>query len=299
MLFAFAISVVTGVLAGVLPAIRAGRTDLNDALKEGGRSDAGSVGLRTRRLLIVCEVALSVVLLMGAGVMIRSLLALRSVDAGFDPRNVLTLQVALPGDPLQDTGADDGVLRWRAAAPADASGRAGGRQHRRSAAGRRLAAADRRGRQSRAPAKGSADRRRAQDHAGLSPRDARAAVDGSRLRGRRRPRDAGQPRGGEAALGRRRPGRSSGAAPARVEDDRVDGGRHRRRHPRSGALGKSGRDGVRVHARAGSEPARAGPAHVRAAAVAGAGGHRGRPCDRSRAAGRRMCGRWRMCATRR
>ncbi len=115
MLFAFAISVVTGVLAGVLPAIRAGRTDLNDALKEGGRSDAGGVGLRTRRLLIVCEVALSVVLLMGAGVMIRSLLALRSVDAGFDPRSVLTLQVALPETryktPAQTTAFFDGALQ--------------------------------------------------------------------------------------------------------------------------------------------------------------------------------------------
>ena len=121
MLFAFAISVVTGVLAGVLPAIRAGGTDLNDALKEGGRSDAGGVGLRTRRLLIVCEVALSVVLLMGAGVMIRSLLALRSVDAGFDPRNVLTLQVALPETryktPAQTTAFFDGALQRLRALP--------------------------------------------------------------------------------------------------------------------------------------------------------------------------------------
>jgi putative ABC transport system permease protein len=96
LLFVVAASLVTALLAGALPAIRAGRTDLNDALKEGGRSDAGTVGIRTRRLLIVCEVALSVVLLMGAGVMIRSLLALRSVDAGFDPRNVLTMNVRLP-----------------------------------------------------------------------------------------------------------------------------------------------------------------------------------------------------------
>ena len=80
--FAFAISV-SPASCRRAAAIRAGRTDLNDALKEGGRSDAGSVGLRTRRLLIVCEVALSAVLLAGAGVMIRSLLALRRVDAGF------------------------------------------------------------------------------------------------------------------------------------------------------------------------------------------------------------------------
>ena len=96
LLFVIAASLLTALLAGALPAIRAGRTDLNDALKEGGRSDAGTVGIRTRRVLIVCEVALSVVLLMGAGVMVRSLLALRSVDAGYDPHNVLTMYVRLP-----------------------------------------------------------------------------------------------------------------------------------------------------------------------------------------------------------
>src|SRR4029077_12295781 len=115
LLFALGASLLTGVLAGVLPAIRAGRTDLNDALKEGGRSDAGSVGLKTRRLLIVCEVALSVVLLMGAGVMLRSLLALRHVDAGFDPRNLLTFDVSLPETryrtPAQTTAFFDGTLQ--------------------------------------------------------------------------------------------------------------------------------------------------------------------------------------------
>ena len=95
LLFALGASILTGILAGALPALRAGRTDLNDALKEGGRGE-GAIGLRTRRVLIVCEVALSVVLLMSAGVMIRSLTALRSVDAGFSARNVLTLRVSVP-----------------------------------------------------------------------------------------------------------------------------------------------------------------------------------------------------------
>jgi len=114
LLFVLGASMLTGILAGVLPAIRAGRTDLNDALKEGGR-EAGAVGLKTRRLLIVCEVALSVVLLMGAGVMLRSLLALRHVDAGFDPRNLLTFDVSLPETryktPAQATAFFDGTLQ--------------------------------------------------------------------------------------------------------------------------------------------------------------------------------------------
>ncbi len=95
LLFAVGVSMLTGMLAGTLPAARAGRSDLNDALKEGGRS-AGAIGVGTRRLLIVCEVALSLVLLMGAGVMIQSLLALRYGDTGFDPNNALTMVVRLP-----------------------------------------------------------------------------------------------------------------------------------------------------------------------------------------------------------
>ena len=94
LLFAIGVSMLTGVLAGTLPGVRASRSDLNDALKEGGRSD-GAIGVGTRRLLIVCEVALSLVLLMGAGVMVQSLLALRHVDTGFDPNNVLTMRVRL------------------------------------------------------------------------------------------------------------------------------------------------------------------------------------------------------------
>jgi predicted permease len=92
--FVAGVSLLTGILAGTLPAVRAGRTDLNEALKEGGRHDS-AVGVRTRRVLIVCEVALSVVLLMGAAVMIRTLVNLRNVDAGFDPHGVLAMRVSL------------------------------------------------------------------------------------------------------------------------------------------------------------------------------------------------------------
>jgi predicted permease len=95
LLFVAGASMLTGILAGALPALRAGRTDLNDSLKEGGRHE-GAAGVRTRRLLIVCEVGLSLVLLMGAAVMLRSLASLRNVDAGFDPTGVLTMNVSLP-----------------------------------------------------------------------------------------------------------------------------------------------------------------------------------------------------------
>jgi putative ABC transport system permease protein len=97
LLFALVVSMLTGVLAGTLPGVRASRSDLgglNGALKEGGRGD-GAIGVGTRRVLIVCEVALSMVLLMGAGLMIQSLLALRHADTGFDPNNVLTMRVRL------------------------------------------------------------------------------------------------------------------------------------------------------------------------------------------------------------
>jgi predicted permease len=121
LLFALAASVFTGVVAGVLPAIRAGRADVNDALKEGGRVDAGGVALRTRRVLIVCEVALSLVLLTGAGLMLRTLDALRRVDAGFDPSNVLTIRLGVPKSrhetPAQVTAFFDDVLKRLRALP--------------------------------------------------------------------------------------------------------------------------------------------------------------------------------------
>jgi len=97
LLFALAASLLTGLAAGVIPALRAGSGDLSDSLKEGGRSDPAGAGLLTRRALIVAEVALSLMLLMGAGVMLRSLHLLRTVDAGFDADHVLKMDVNLPG----------------------------------------------------------------------------------------------------------------------------------------------------------------------------------------------------------
>jgi putative ABC transport system permease protein len=95
--FALAVSLASGLLAGLAPALRMTRTDLNETLKAGlGRTDADSGGHRTRGALVALEVALSLVLLVGAGLMVRSLWELRGVDPGFDPRGVLTMTVALP-----------------------------------------------------------------------------------------------------------------------------------------------------------------------------------------------------------
>jgi putative ABC transport system permease protein len=129
LLFEVGVSMLTGVLAGTLPALRAGRSDLgglNDALKEGGRGD-GAIGVGTRRLLIVCEVSLSLVLLMGAGVMIQSLLALRYGDTGFDPNNVLTMRVRLadaryPSPAQRSSFFDAALQRIRALPGVEAAG---------------------------------------------------------------------------------------------------------------------------------------------------------------------------------
>ena len=97
LVFTLLLSVLAGVVAGLIPSVRFAKADVNEALKQGqsrGSSDARGGG--TRRLLVVSEVALSLVLLIGAGLMIRSLSELRKVQPGFDPRNVLTMTLPLP-----------------------------------------------------------------------------------------------------------------------------------------------------------------------------------------------------------
>src|SRR5580704_6925987 len=92
LLFTAVVSVVTGIAAGVLPALRLSRGEINQALKQGlGRTDADSSGHRTRSILVVSEVALSLMLLIGAGLMIRSFHRLQAVNPGFDSRGVLTM----------------------------------------------------------------------------------------------------------------------------------------------------------------------------------------------------------------
>lgn len=93
--FTVAITLLTGLIFGAVPALQTSRVDLNDTLKEAGR---GSVGVRSRSrsLLVVTEIALSLVLLVGAGLMIQSFLRLRRVNIGLDAKNVLTTTLILP-----------------------------------------------------------------------------------------------------------------------------------------------------------------------------------------------------------
>jgi len=93
--FTLLVSVLTGLLFGLAPAIQVSRPDLTDALKESGRSTAGLRRNRLRSTLVVSEVALSLVLLVGAGLMIRSFAKLNQVDPGFKPAQVMTLGVSL------------------------------------------------------------------------------------------------------------------------------------------------------------------------------------------------------------
>jgi putative ABC transport system permease protein len=95
-----------GILAGLLPALRFTRTDVNEALKQGqSRGSSASGGSKTRFLLVVSEVALSLVLLIGAGLMLRTLSQLSSVHPGFDPNNVLTMTVPVPANKFATAAA--------------------------------------------------------------------------------------------------------------------------------------------------------------------------------------------------
>jgi putative ABC transport system permease protein len=106
-------SVVTGILFGLVPALASAKPELTEALKEGGRgSTTGARRNRVRNALVISEVALALVLLVGASLLLKSFVRLQNVDPGFDPKNVLTMEVSLPvakyprGKPVSDFYAE-------------------------------------------------------------------------------------------------------------------------------------------------------------------------------------------------
>jgi predicted permease len=98
LLFTAGVSILTGLVFGLAPAIKMLRPQLSDTLKEGGRGSSGTRH-RTQSVFVVVEMAMALVLLVGAGLMIRSLAALWGINPGFDPRHALSFQTSLTSDP--------------------------------------------------------------------------------------------------------------------------------------------------------------------------------------------------------
>jgi putative ABC transport system permease protein len=103
--FTFGICVLTGLVFGLLPAFRASKLDLNEALKESGKSTAGAERHRLRSALVFADVALALLLLTGAGLMMKSFVRLMEVKPGFDPSHTLTLTISLWGPKSEDAPA--------------------------------------------------------------------------------------------------------------------------------------------------------------------------------------------------
>jgi putative ABC transport system permease protein len=96
LLFTLAVSILTGIAAGVVPALQASKPDLNESLKDGTKGSSGSAGHRARRALVVAEIALALALMIGAGLMTKSFLNLRQTPLGFDPSATLTMKMDPP-----------------------------------------------------------------------------------------------------------------------------------------------------------------------------------------------------------
>ncbi|MGB6944904.1 MAG: ABC transporter permease [Bryobacteraceae bacterium] len=112
LLFTFAIALLTGVLFGLLPALRISKLDVNSVLKEAsGRSGTGLRHNRVRSVLVAAEMALAVILVAGAALMIRTFVGLRSVQPGFDPHNVITMQTSLSGGRYDNTAKAENMTR--------------------------------------------------------------------------------------------------------------------------------------------------------------------------------------------
>jgi predicted permease len=102
LLFTLGLALATGVLFSIVPAMQISRTSLNDALRQGGRSGIGGRRATTRDALVVLEVAAALVLLVGAGLMLKTLAKLRAIDIGFRSDHLLTMRTILPRDKYRD-----------------------------------------------------------------------------------------------------------------------------------------------------------------------------------------------------
>ncbi len=96
LVFTLGLSVLTGVIFGLVPALQLSKSDLHESLKEGGRSSAGTTRQGVRSALVISQVALTLVLLIGAGLLIRSFVRLMNVDPGFRTENLLVMGIAVP-----------------------------------------------------------------------------------------------------------------------------------------------------------------------------------------------------------
>jgi len=96
LLFTFGVSIVTGVLFGIVPAIQTTKTDLHETLKEGGRNAAATTKQWIRSSLVVVEIALALAVLVGAGLLVKSFLHVQQVNPGFNPEGMLTMHLSLP-----------------------------------------------------------------------------------------------------------------------------------------------------------------------------------------------------------
>jgi putative ABC transport system permease protein len=112
MWFTAGVALATGVLFGVLPALTTSRVDLSAAFKDAGTTAGGGWRRqRTQSILVIVEMALAIVLLVGCGLMVRTLSLLRGVDRGFDPARVMALDTSLSGTSIQDADAVERVVR--------------------------------------------------------------------------------------------------------------------------------------------------------------------------------------------
>ncbi len=138
LLFTAAVSMLTGIIFGVVPALQASGFNVRDALQATGRGSGESLRRnRMRSLLVGSEFALALLLMIGAGLMIRTFVALRAIDPGFQPHHVLSAVVSVAGSEAGPAGKARCVLSRGVAAGGYAAGRRIGERHQSCSAGRR------------------------------------------------------------------------------------------------------------------------------------------------------------------